>query len=77
MLGGRAKDLRSSQAPPAGQAPMGERYEPTDTHPGFGADNSDQAIEMVPRPSFQDNRRDPLGRLQPPSKRGSAVDSEY
>ncbi|KAJ9113189.1 hypothetical protein QFC22_006028 [Naganishia vaughanmartiniae] len=74
MLGGRAKDLRSSQAPPSGQAPMGERFEPTDVHPGFGADTSDQAIEMVPRPSFQDNRRDPLGRMQPPSKRGSAVD---
>ena len=55
---------------------MGERFSADDVHPSFGGNNADQAIEMVPRPSFQDNRRDPLGRLQPASKRGSAVDSK-
>lgn len=56
---------------------MGERFSAEDMHPNFGGNNADQAIEMRPRPSFQDNRMDPLGRMQPTSKRGSAVDSEY
>lgn len=43
----------------------------------FGAADRDALPEMTGRPSYSENRRDALGRMQPSSLRGSEVDSEY
>jgi len=42
----------------------------------FGATDQDQLPEMSGRPSYSENRRDALGRMQPSSLRGSEVDSK-